>query len=205
MLLNLNLKTHLIQLSTDHLYDSIIPNKEDDISIKNVYAMTKFLGEIEAAEVKSTILRVNFISRQYLSKKNTLSDWVIKSIKKRKKIYLYKDVYFSPLYALNLAQIILKIIPLKIIGTFNLGTKNGISKSNFIKKFLKKLNLKLTNYEIISINDKFLKVLRPRDMRMNVTKFEKTFKISLPRINDEINCLVNEYKENMGMKNAEIF
>ncbi len=194
-------KGFLIQLSTDHLYDSNKPSKENDISIKNVYALTKYLGEIEASGIASTILRVNFISRSDL-KKNTLSDWVIKSIKKKKKIYLYKDVYFSPLYALNLAKIILKIIPLKIIGTFNLGAKNGISKSNFVKRFVKKLNLKLINYEIISYKGKFLKVLRPKDMRMNVTKFEKKFKIPLPKINHEIDCLVNEYKKNMLIKNG---
>ena len=56
---------------------------------------------------------------------------------------------------------------------------------------MKKLNIN-KKYKKINYNNKYIK--RPLDMRMNVKKFEKKFKIKLPNIYSEANKLIKEYK-----------
>ena len=75
-------------------------------------------------------------------------------------------------------------------GIFNLGSINKISKSNFIiavaKKNKFKLNYKLENYN----NSKKSVIKRPLNMSMNTKKFQKSIKIKLPKIEDEIKKLL---------------
>ena len=58
----------LIHISTDHLYDGIGPHLENSINIKNVYALSKYSGEIAASLVPSTIIRTNILGHFELSK-----------------------------------------------------------------------------------------------------------------------------------------
>jgi dTDP-4-dehydrorhamnose reductase len=114
---------------------------------------------------------------------------ILLSAKNKKKIYIYKNIFFSPLYIETLTSILIKILNTKKTGIFNLGSKNKISKSNFILKISKKLHVKL-NYK--KINFKLFtksKAERPLGMAMNSSKFEKTFSIKLPTIQTEINKL----------------
>ena len=50
--------------------------------------------------------------------------------------------------------------------------------------------MKIYNNNYININvNKYLKVKRPLNMFMNVSKFERKFNIKLPKIRDEIRDL----------------
>ena len=68
---------------------------------------------------------------------------------------------------------------------YNLGSKNSLSKEKFAKNFSKFLYLKYKDFVSINVNP-FLKTKRSKNMVMNCKKFEKSFKITLPKLNDEI-------------------
>lgn len=58
---------------------------------------------------------------------------------------------------------------------------------------IKKIKFKNYNYKIVDSN-KFFKTKRPKNMSMNVNKFEKTFKLKLPSIKNQINQYIkNNY------------
>ena len=180
----------LIQISTDHLYNSKrAKNTESNISITNYYAQSKLDGENFAKKGNSLILRTNFFGYGKNIKKKNLINWILLSAKNKNKIYIYKNIFFSPLYIETLTSIIIKILGTKKIGIFNLGSINKISKSNFILKVAKKLKIKL-NYKKIDfkINQK-LTTKRPLNMSMNVSKFQKEFSMKLPSIQSQINKL----------------
>ena len=180
----------LIQISTDHLYNNKkMKNTETNISITNYYALSKLDGENFAKKGNSLILRTNFFGYEKNVKKKTLINWILLSAKSNNRIYIYKNIFFSPLYIETLSSIIIKILSSKKIGIFNLGSINKISKSNFILKVAKKLKVKL-NYKKIDfkINQK-LTTKRPLNMSMNVSKFQKEFSIKLPSIQSQINKL----------------
>ena len=53
-------ETHLIQISTDQIYDGPGPHSENNISLNNYYAFSKYTGKLVAKKVNSTILKTNF-------------------------------------------------------------------------------------------------------------------------------------------------
>jgi dTDP-4-dehydrorhamnose reductase len=191
-----NSKSHLVQISTDHVYDGIGLHNEDGASISNTYAFSKYAGEIAALRVKSTILRTNFIGRSKAVNRESLSDWVYKSIIVGKKIQVLDDVYFSPLSMATLVEMITLVVQKKPIGIYNLGSNNGMSKADFAFAFAKCLKLPTnTITRIQSSEAKFLRANRPKDMRMDSSKFENVLGVKLPNLTDLIQLLAKEYNE----------
>ncbi len=185
----------LIHISTDHLYDGIGPNLENAINIKNVYALSKYSGEIAASLIPSTIIRTNFLGHFELSKSKNFVDWLYNALKRQEEIQLFSDIFFSPLALTTLIDMLILIIEYQPIGTFNLGSNEGMSKAQFGFYFANKLNLISDNIkEVKSENIEFLKASRPKDMRMNSKKFEKLMNIKLPTLSEEIDKLVKLYE-----------
>jgi len=185
---------HLIHLSTDQVYNGYGPHTEKNVSPKNYYAKTKLKGEKFASEINSTILRTNFIGKSK-NKKASLSDWIVKNIKKKKSIFVFKNIFFSPLHTSTLCDAINKVIKLRIKGVYNLGSSSRISKAEFAKQLCKRLNLNLNKLVYTNYSNKFLFARRPLDMSLNVNKFKKKFKFKLPKVMTEIGKLSREYSK----------
>tara|TARA_Y100000741_G_scaffold365230_1_gene361044 strand:+ start:5619 stop:6482 length:864 start_codon:yes stop_codon:yes gene_type:complete len=188
-----NLSFKFIQISTDQMYNrkNKLPSSESvKPLIYNEYTRQKVRGEKICLKQNSIILRTNFISY----KKKNFFYWIVNAAKSKKKIFLFKDIFFNPLNALTLAKTISKIIyklnNREIYGIYNLGTKDYISKSDFCEYIIKKLKLDSCDYNIV-LSDKYFKTKRPKNMKMNTEKFQKQFRIKLPLIKNEINkCLL---------------
>lgn len=76
---------HLVQISTDQLYDGNGCNDEQDVKLTNTYASTKYQAELAASSVSSTILRTNFFGLSHCSKRTSLTDWLFESLSNGKK------------------------------------------------------------------------------------------------------------------------
>ena len=185
---------HLVQFSTDQVYDTIGPHFEDNVVLSNYYSFSKYAAELVALRLNSTILRTNFFGKSNCDKKMTLTDWLHSNIISNKKLFLFNDVFFSPLSMATLSKIVIKLMDLKPKGVFNLGSHNGLSKSDFAFLFAKKLNLKIHDHIITSIDEvTFIKSYRPKDMRMDVLKIESCLNIKLPSLEDEIHKVIKDY------------
>ena len=196
-------KCHLVQISTDHVYDGTGPHTENDITITNNYAFSKFAGELSALQVPSTILRTNFVGRGKSSHRESLSDWVYNSIIGNKNVEVLNDVYFSPLSIETLSKMIVLVIKKKPLGIYNLGSRNGMSKAEFDFKFAEYLNLPTHTMTRIDISKTtFYKAYRPKDMRLDSSKFENEFGIIMPDLIDIIKEIAHEYK-NEALPNFE--
>jgi dTDP-4-dehydrorhamnose reductase len=187
---------HLIQISTDQVYDGACLHTEDQVTLTNNYAFSKYAGELAAAQVPSTILRTNFIGRSKVSHRESLTDWVYNSLANGKHVQVLQDVYFSPLSMITLIEMIELVVEKKPVGIFNLGSKNGMSKADFDYSFADCLNLPTTTMTRINSSDAtFLKAYRPKDMRMDCTKFERVLGVKLPDLLDQIKSVAKEYDE----------
>ena len=187
---------HLVQISTDHVYDGMWLHTEDNVTITNNYAFSKYAGEIAALRVKSTILRTNFVGLSQVSYRESLTDWVYKSMVGSKQVQVLNDVYFSPLSITALVQMIELVLQKKPIGTYNLGSHIGMSKADFAFAFAECLKLPTnTMTRIQSSEAKFFRAYRPKDMRMDSSKFENVLGIKLPNLTDLIQPLAKEYNE----------
>lgn len=187
---------HLIQISTDQVYDGACLHTEDQVNLTNNYAFSKYAGELAAALVPSTILRTNFVGRSKVTNRESLTDWVYNSLINRKHVQVLQDVYFNPLAMTTLVQMIELVVERKPVGIFNLGSKNGMSKADFDYTFADCLNLPTTTMtRIDSTQATFLKAYRPKDMRMDCTKFERALDVKLPDLLDQIKWVAGEYDE----------
>jgi dTDP-4-dehydrorhamnose reductase len=187
---------HLVQISTDHVYDSSGLHAEDGITITNNYAFSKYAGELAAARVPSTILRTNFVGRSQVSHRESLTDWVYNSMTDGQQVQVLSDVYFSPLSITTLVEMIEIVVQKKPVGIYNLGSHNGMSKADFDFAFAECLKLPTnTMTRIETTQATFLKAYRPKDMRMDSSKFENALGVKLPNLIDLIRQLSPEYNE----------
>ena len=178
------------------VYDGIGPHTEDIVSLTNYYAFSKYTGELAAASAPSTILRTNFFGRSHCAKRTSLTDWLFRSLSNSDTIQVFDDVLFSPLAMDTLSNMIELTIRKKPVGVFNLGTHGGMSKADFAFAFAKELNLSAGFMTRTSTDQvTFLKTSRPKDMRMDCSKFENTLTIKLPFLRNEIKRVAKEYYE----------
>jgi dTDP-4-dehydrorhamnose reductase len=187
-----NANTFLIHISTDQVYSGRGPHNELAVNVINNYAKTKLLGEQCLKDTKTTIIRTNFFGLSF-SKKKSFTDWIYYSVKKNFFLHLFNNIKFSPLSINSLCKYLFIVMKKKIPGIYNLGSKRGLSKSNFAILFLNELNIKKFNHKIVNFKQNFA-AKRSLDMRMNVSKFEKNFKIILPTCYSEVKREAKVYK-----------
>ena len=186
---------HLFQISTDQIYDGSGPHGEDNVTLTNYYAFSKFSSELAAGNIKSTILRTNFFGKSANQERKSFTDWLLKSATLKENFVLFDDVFFSPLSMTTLSEIFLKLITQRPIGIFNLGSRRGLSKADFAKSFLNLSGFDISNVNSISIDEApFIEVYRPKDMRMNISKIENLLNTA-PSLETEIRRVVGEYYE----------
>lgn len=188
-------KPFLVHISTDQVYDGKGSFLEKNINLSNYYAFSKYIGELKASQISSTILRTNFFGKSKTSKRSSLTDWLYSELIQKNNINVFNDVWFNPISINNLCKMIELIVEQKVEGTFNLGSNEGMSKADFAFHFAKNLNLSTSNIKRTEISDaKFLNAYRPRNMTMNLSKFENRFNVKLPKLSEEIKYVAREYK-----------
>ncbi len=162
-------KPFLIHFSTDNVYSGKGPHNEKKIKPLNNYGKTKYLGEKEASKVLSIIFRTNFIGKNQKS----LTNWIIDSLKNKKKINVYKNIYFSPLHLSTISKVVVKAIKFEFTGIYNLGAENSINKADYAFKICKKLKLNKKFLYVVNYTNKKKHVKRPLDMTLNIKKLQK--------------------------------
>ena len=184
---------HLIQISSDHVYSGAGPHLESSCNPVNIYAITKLGGELIAGQVKSTILRTNFIGRSTSPGRVGLSDWIVHTLQKEQRITVFDNVLFSPLHTTTLCKMIELVVLQQKEGTYNLSSSVGNSKAYLATSLAQKLHLDM---DLISVGN-YKKVsqlaMRPLDMRLNSKKFEKDFEFVLPTFDEQIELTAKEY------------
>lgn len=186
---------HLIQISTDHVYDSVGPHTESAALPCNAYALTKYAGELAALRSGATVMRTNFFGRSRSASRNSFSDWVVNSLRSTAEFTVFDDVYFSALHMTTLTQCVAYAIRQQHSGIFNVGCKDGLSKADFAQLLASELGLDTSTMKIGSVKDVSLLAPRPFDMRMDVRSFERSFGVEMPGMAQEIELAVSEYKE----------
>jgi len=186
-------RCHLIQLSTDQVYDGPGPHSENDITLTNYYGFSKYAAELAAAAVQSTVLRTNFFGPSRCANRVSLSDWLFLSLRKGDPITVFDDVRFSPLSLQRLTELLEIVIVNGQAGVFNLGSREAMSKADFAFALAASLGLPTQNMKRGSSGAVKLVAYRPKDMSMNSSLFEKAFDVRLPTLSEEINSVGAAY------------
>ena len=184
----------LTHISTDQVYASFnykLNKETDKLGYYNHYSKTKLNAERKLLKnkKKNLIIRTNFTG----FKKNNLNflSWLHKSIKEKKTINLFDDMFVSTLDVFSCADIIKKLINKKACGVYNVGTNKPLSKKDFAIYFAKKMQMNLV-YKSISLEK--IKIKRSKYLGLNVNKVEKKLKKKMISPKTAINNLVKKIK-----------
>lgn len=187
---------HLVQISTDQVYDGSGPHAEAVVTVTNTYAFSKIAAELAAANVSSTILRTSFFGKSRCTNRPSFSDWIVQALRKDVPINVFDDILFSPLEIKVLASIIERIVCQRPIGVYNLGARDGMSKASFAFALAEVMALPTNNLtRTASTTISTINAYRPKDMRMDCSLFERIMGLQLPTLIDQIHILRSDYLE----------
>ena len=183
------IKPKLVHISTDQLYESNFWSEIGQENPINIYSKSKLAGDKYVLNYpKSTILRTNFL---WNDDHNSPVNWLIKKSLKKDEFILFEDVFYNPLEIRFLASLIHKIIFKDLYGIYNIGSRDFLSKAEVFSRIALILNLNIKNAKIQSIDNIKLKAPRPKNMTIDIKKFEKDFDIKLPTMQETISKLLN--------------
>ena len=140
--------------------------------------------------VPATILRTNFFGPSHGNSRKGIADWLVESARSGMKIKVFDDVFFSPLSVISLCEAIRLVIDNPQTGIFNLGASDGISKADFAFLLARGIGLNTSGFSRTSIDvSEQSSIVRPKDMRIDSTKFAMTFGWVPPNIEREVNSV----------------
>jgi dTDP-4-dehydrorhamnose reductase len=187
-------EARLVFFSTDQVYPGEAgPYPEAAEAPINVYGSTKLVGERAALEhANALVLRVNFFGPSKTRGRQSLSDWMISSLRRGEAMTLFSDSLFSPLHLSTLAGLTVDAVSRGLQGVFNLGSRGGMSKLDFGLEIARRLACSVDNIAAGTMSALPGRAPRPRDMRMSVDKIERALGRTMPTLPGEIALLETE-------------
>jgi len=187
--------TYLVHISTDHVYDGVGVHEETDVEITNYYAFSKYTSELEATQVHSSILRVNFVGKSHSTIRQTFSDWIVSSLRQGRQIELVEDIRFSPTTVDQVISAVKFACQNRIVGTFNVGSWGSLTKSQFGFELASKLGLDQRLISPVKAEDclSYL-VYRPKNMVMDMSKWESETDLTALSSAEVISSVVSEFE-----------
>ncbi len=169
----------LIYLSTDYVFDGKKGNYSelDSPNPVTVYGKSKMLGEQFTLNLnnKGIVVRTSGI----YGKDCTWIEWLNKEIHSNNDIECFQDVFNTPTYVFDLANMINEIFINDFCGIINLCGLEIINRYELFKTFLNVNNFNTKNL-IISKNDGTF----PYNLSLNNDKYLKTFNYKPLSLND---------------------
>ena len=181
----------MIHVSTDHLFDgtAAMVKEETPCQPVNAYGHSKWQGEQAVMEhhPDALVLRVNFFGwgPPYRA---SFSDWIIASLGAGDGITLYDDVFFTPLYAGEVARAGHALLDSGRSGVYHVTSGERISKHDFGIKLADAFDL---DKALITRGayDTGAGIPRPLDMSLDNTKLMEATKLPPLTIKNSIEAL----------------
>jgi len=185
----------LIHISTDHLFSGELAMQQEDARVTplNVYAKTKAEAEIRVldASPKALVIRTNFYGWG-TAYRQSFSDRIINRLRAGRPLTLFKDVYFTPIIASELAQAAQELMDLKCSGIFHVVGSERLSKYDFGLKLAEVFNLDQALIEPGLMEECSSLVQRPLDISLSSEKVSNLLGRSLGSVEDHLCLLLDQ-------------
>ena len=190
-------KIKFVFISTDQIFNKNLSYKNEKLKKNpcNYYGYTKSIAEkfLLKNNPSSLIIRTNFFGYGNKSRLS-FSDWILFNVKKKRKIYLFADVYFNPLYLKYLNKYLIKLIKLDSKGIFNIVSDGKISKYDFGKMLCAIFNLDEKFIVKSKISKNFKLIKRPKDMSLSNKKLKNKIKCKRINLQNQIKTMLKDMK-----------
>jgi len=162
-----------VHISTDAVFDGLKGDYSEDDTPNplSVYARTKLEGErcVLDANPEALVVRVNFFGFS-LHGNRSLAEFFIRNLEEKKPIKGFVDVLFSPLYAADLVDILMKMVEKNLSGIYHTVSNEGLSKYAFGVRIAEKFGFRTDLIEPISVHESGLLARRSLKLTLNVGK-----------------------------------
>jgi len=189
----------LVHISTNYVFDGIKGNykETDKPSPLSVYAETKTRAEKEVIKLleKYFIVRTSIFGWNPIKERVNSVTWLLRDLGAGKKVLAISDQYSSMMLANDLADKLEALFNSEKYGLYNIAAKDKIDRLSLAKKVSRMYGFDSKLIEPVTFNEfkklGFWKAGRPKDSSLDCSKFEKTFKMKLPSVDQ---CL-KRFKE----------
>ena len=166
-----------VHISTDHLYDGekSYRTENHNTSPQNNYAISKLLGDLKVLESNSNalVIRTNIFGSLHHNIPS-FSEFIINSLVSKKKVYLFDDMFFTPIHIKTLLECIIKLLDNDKNGIYNVTSSQRISKYDFGIRIADLLDLDksfIFSSKLMSRKDL---IRRPYDLSLSNEKLKNT-------------------------------
>ncbi len=186
------LGARLVHISTDHLFAGTEPwRTEDDAAAPlNVYARTKLQAEdaVLQATPDALIVRTNFFGWG-TPVRTSFSDWILESLRARRDLTMFSDVFFTPLLINDLIDLVMVLVSRNARGVLNVAGGERLSKYAFAMTLAWAFGEPTDVIRNISVDAFSFKARRPRDMSLCSARSEVLLGSRMPRVKDGLERL----------------
>lgn len=171
-----NTSIHLIQISTDFIFDGQqkLYTENDSAHPLSEYGKSKWEAErflIESNHRNITILRTSILygTGESLNKSN-IFNWAMTQLREGKSLNIVNDQFRTPTFVDDLVQACFKVIVKKANGTYNIAGGELHSMYDYILRVADYLGVRKELIQPISSNQLNQKAIRPRSSGLDITK-----------------------------------
>jgi dTDP-4-dehydrorhamnose reductase len=189
--------TRLIYISTDSVFDGEKGDYSEDSVVNplNYYAESKWEGEQAAlTNSKSLVLRTNIYGFHNPSTTGSLVEWALHQLTDGKAINGFHDVFFNPLYTVQLAALVEELADKSVTGILNAGSDRFISKCDFLLALAETFGFDQSLVKAASVNDINFKAKRPKNTTLNTTLLTKVLGHEAPAFSSGMQQLKRDFQ-----------
>ncbi len=194
------LKIPLIHISTDHLFTGhqALVDENCLVAPVNVYGKTKADAEqlVLEAYPEALVIRTNFYGWG-TSYRQSFSDVVINALRSKQRISLFQDVYYTPILAEVLVEVIHKLVGQRASGIFNVVGNDRVSKYEFGLRLANEFDLDGHLIDADQLKNRPFLVQRPYDMSLSNQKITNFLGASVGGLDQHLMRL--KQQENNGL------
>ena len=167
------MNARLLYVSTDAVFDGIRGqySETDQATPVNIYARTKLQGEEETLRYcpAATIARVNMYGWN-VQNKESLAEWILGRLMGGNPVPGFTDVSFCPIFANDLAAILLEMSNRNLPGLYHVVGAEPVSKYEFARQVALTFGFDLEQVVATRVADAKLKAPRPNNTTLNTQK-----------------------------------
>jgi len=183
---------NFIHISTDHLFNGVIPYNDERavLSPLNTYAKHKVEAEklVMGVNPKALVVRTNFFGwgPEY---RKSFSDEIINKLETQQSFPMFDDVFFTPLSTRRLIDLVHQAMNKKCTGIVNFTGGERVSKYDFSVYLAKAFGFDSNIIQPVQASRVINSTNRPRELSLSDKKMRKILKIKPISINDVIEDL----------------
>jgi dTDP-4-dehydrorhamnose reductase len=185
-------------ISTDSVFDGARGGySEDDLpNPLGVYSKTKLDGEraVLAVDPSAVVARVNLFGWG-ISGKRSLAEFFFNNLAIGKPVMGFTDVYFCPILANDMADVLEKIFTHQLSGLFHLVGADCLTKYEFGVRIAQRFGFDESLIQPASVKDAGLKAVRSPNLTLRTDKLAKALGETLPGIEGGLERLYKLYQE----------